>query len=104
MEEEAKQQKNKKNTKDTSKELNELGLINESLKICVDKLRKIMFLSHDQFNFSIISALMEVEGVSYLEDSRKDQIVFALPLTSISSQIIYPHKLYILQKGLILVS
>jgi len=38
---------------------------------------------------------MEVEGgVSYFEDTRKDPIVFALPLPTISSQIIYPSKGY----------
>ena len=52
--------------------------------------QKDYVFNHDQFNFKIISVLRGVEGVSYFEDLRRDQIVFFLPLTPLTTKILYP--------------
>ena len=71
--------------------INEMDLINESLKVVVKKMRcKNSGLYN--FNDDIISNLKEVKGITYFEDKRKDQIVFALPLTTKNTKIIFPEE------------
>jgi hypothetical protein len=71
---------------------NELKLINYSLKHAISNIRKCLFHSIDEVNFSIINSFKKVEGVEYFEDFKRDQIIFILPLTPISKQIAYPVK------------
>jgi len=66
-----------------------MDIINESLRCCINNMRK-RFRSLDLVNQNIIACLREVKGVRYFEDKRRDQIVFALPLTSLTTKISYP--------------
>lgn len=72
-----------------NEKINEMDLINESLKRVVTKMRE-KFSSLDLFNNAFITGLKEFKGVNYFEDKRKDQIVFALPLTPLKTNITYP--------------
>jgi len=72
--------------------LYELSIINQTLKNCVVSHRKKNFLTFDAVNHELIAALHDVPGITYIEDKRKDQIIFALPLSSIETRIIYPEK------------
>ena len=65
-----------------------MGIINESLKFCVEKMRKIKFLNLELINEELITILHDIEGISFFEDDKKDQIVFALPLSPMSTEII----------------
>lgn len=69
--------------------INEMDLINESLKVVVQKMR-CNYSGLYNFNDEIISKLKEVKGITYFEDKRKDHIVFALPLTTQNTKIIFP--------------
>lgn len=75
------------NGEEGAKKLNELNIINESLKVCIDGFRRGMYLTLDQCNFKFISVLRGVEEVSYFEDLRRDKIVFVLPLTPLTTKI-----------------
>lgn len=65
-------------------------ILNNSLKECVRRIRKECFESHDILITEITSGLKEIEGVTYFEDTKKGQVVFSLPLSSLKTKIIYP--------------
>lgn len=67
-----------------------MALLNESLKFCVEKLRNLKFKTLDLINEDLKNQIHSIEGVSFFEDHTKDQIVFALPLTSTLTKIVYP--------------
>lgn len=69
-----------------------MSVLNESLKQSVEALRLLKFLYHDRFMLSLIEKLKNVENVNYFEDLRKDHIVFAMPLSKVSTSICYPKK------------
>jgi hypothetical protein len=67
-----------------------MGLINESLKHCVEVIRKDKFFTLDKINAALITSLYDIEGVDYFEDLPRDQIVFSLPITKLNCNISYP--------------
>jgi len=79
------------------KKLNELELLNESIKNSILRLRT-QFMTHDLINSELISILKGVEGLNYFEDHRRDQIVFSYPLSNLSSEIVFPQTGYSLKK------
>lgn len=66
-----------------------MELLNNSLKACIVKLREKYF-SSDLIIFNIIALMKCSEEVTYFEDLRRDQIVFAFPLTKTITKILYP--------------
>jgi hypothetical protein len=48
------------NGEEGAKKLNELNIITESFKVCLDGFRRTMYLTQDQFNFKFISVLRGV--------------------------------------------
>lgn len=70
----------------------EMCLLNESLKKCIVSIRLTKHRSLDLINNSFIEELYGLEGVTFFEDPKKDQIVFALPLTNKKTKICYPKK------------
>jgi hypothetical protein len=68
----------------------EMSIINDSLKYCIEKIRKFKFSTLDQINSEIIEKLKTVQGVNYYVDASKDSIVFALPLSEVYTKITYP--------------
>ena len=72
----------------------ELRVINESLKTCVENIREVKSPTLKKINQDLISKFLEIEGLTYFEDPRRDQIVFSLPLTSLSTKILYPEAGY----------
>jgi hypothetical protein len=69
-------------------------LINNCLKDCVEKIRLFKYTDYDLILENIIESLYGIEGVTYFEDSKNDNIVFALPLTKVKSNIFYDCKDY----------
>jgi hypothetical protein len=54
------------NGEEGAKKLNELSINNESFKVRIDGFIRIMYLTHDQFNFKIISFVVCCRcGASY---------------------------------------
>ena len=76
------------NEKD-GKTLNEMNLINSCLRSTIEKMRG-RFTTHDEINRKMIDGLKNVKGVYSFEDSRRDQIIFALPFSPLVTRIIYP--------------
>jgi hypothetical protein len=72
----------------------EMNLINESLKQCVKRIREVKFNSLKLINADLISLLEGIEGIDSFEDTKKDQIVFALPLTKLRTKVIFPDNGY----------
>lgn len=68
----------------------EMGIINDSLKDCVEKIRKFKFSTLDAINRELITKLKTLQDIKYYEDSEKDCIVFALPLSQVYTKITYP--------------
>jgi len=56
-----------------------MNLLNESLKFCVEQIRKSKYLTLDLINFELIDLLHPLKGVTYLVDLTKDQIVLLYP-------------------------
>ena len=50
-----------------------------------------MYFTYDQVNVTLINTLHKLDGVRFFEDPSRDQIVFVLPDTVITTKIIYPH-------------
>lgn len=78
--------------KDKDKEkvkLNEVLLINNTLKLVISKIRCLMFKDVYDLNSKIIGRLKE-SGVEFFEDLQRDQIVFYFPLTPMVCDILYP--------------
>ena len=69
--------------------LNEILLINNSLKGVIGKVRRLLFNEVFNLNSVIISVLKMCE-VEYFEDYQRDQIVFSFPLTPVETNIVYP--------------
>ena len=76
----------------------EMGLLNESLKYSVDSIRKSKFETHDKIMNELTSYLEDVQGIKFFEDNKKDQVVFALPLSKVHTDINYPDKSYTLKE------
>ena len=70
--------------------VNEMNLLNESIKIGIDLIRELKYLSIDTINAEFIDLLHSVTGVRSFEDMKKDQIVFVLPLSKVNTRIEYP--------------
>ena len=75
----------------------EMGLLNESLKYSIDSIRKSKFETHDKIISELTSYLEDVQGIKFFEDNKKDQVVFALPLSKVHTAITYPEKTYSLK-------
>ena len=75
-----------------SNSLREMEILNDSLKLCVGSIRRFKFFHLDKFNRELIVALENLGGVKRYKDLKKDQIVFILPLSNISTHITYPKK------------
>ena len=75
---------------DIGRNCDELKIINGSLRACTIKIREKMFLTLYKLNEKIIESLRGVEGAISFEDARRDKIVFALPLTPVTTKINYP--------------
>lgn len=73
--------------------IKELKTLNASLKNCVEKVRSILLHRVLSINNSILESLGRLECVSYV-DKRRDQVVFALPLSEIKHFIDYPEHGY----------
>jgi hypothetical protein len=77
-------------------DLNEISLLNKSLKISIDRLRKMLFSDLFDINASIIEdikALKNLESFkecTFFEDLKRDQFVFSFPLTPLCTNLIYP--------------
>lgn len=70
-----------------------MNIINAGLKSCVDSIRSLIYPSLDNLNQELIELLHGISGVLSFEDSKRDQVVFVLPLTKIHTFIDYPpHK------------
>lgn len=67
-------------------------LLNESLKSCIEFIRLTKYRSLDLITTALIDELYDLEGVTYYEDAKKDQIVFALPLSDKKTKVFYPKK------------
>jgi hypothetical protein len=67
----------------------ELKIINNSLKTLVRSVRFSLFAKLDAVNLSIVEKLKTIDGISHYVDKRKDQVVFSLPLSQISTSITY---------------
>lgn len=67
----------------------EKNILNESLKHCVASIRLLKYKSLDRINRELIEELSNLEGITSYTDDSKDQIVFALPLTNLITNIIY---------------
>jgi hypothetical protein len=70
--------------------INEIKILNSSIKNTVVQLRNSLYKSIDQLVSGLIKSLKGLEGIQYYEDSRRDQIVFSLPLPQPSQMIEYP--------------
>lgn len=79
------------NTTDT---LIEMNIINDSLKACVGEIRKLKYTSLDLINNDVIEALHNIDNINFYEDDKKDHIVFALPITTKKTKIVYPQNGY----------
>jgi hypothetical protein len=75
-----------------------MGLINESLKHCIESIREIKYSSLKRITQELITYLGNLEGVDSYEDLKKDQIVFSLPATSLKTKVIYPKESYSLSE------
>ena len=69
-------------------------VLNESLKSLIKAYRNEKYSTLDLITAELVEQLHKVEGVTYFEDRRKDQIVFALPLSTPNTAIIYPKEGY----------
>jgi hypothetical protein len=67
-----------------------MTVLNESIKYCVEEMRKIKFFNHDNYMLELIEKLKNLEGCNSFEDDKKDHIVFALPLSERNTSICYP--------------
>jgi len=76
--------------------LNEVFMINVSLKACVKTLRGFLFSDLYDYNaqmiqhFKFLSKLAEFEGSYFYEDYKRDQFVFFFPLGPMRTKIVYP--------------
>jgi hypothetical protein len=75
-----------------SNSLREMEILNASLKLCVENIRKFKFFHLDNFNRELIVALENLGGVKQYKDLKKDQIVFILPLSKVNTHITYPQE------------
>lgn len=82
---------------DDAKNLFELQVINQSLKWCIERVRKIHYESLDTVNAELIEKLHDVPGITFYQDLKRDQIIFALPLTKVKTKIQYPNDGYSLK-------
>ena len=64
-------------------------ILNESLKRCVEEIRLTKYTTLDNINNALIQELHSLEGVTYYEDVKRDIIVFALPLSTLTTKILY---------------
>ena len=80
----------------TKKDINELLIINNSIKSTIEQTRECMFNSIDFFNSSLIEKLSSLKGAAgfdefdFYEDSKRNQMIFFFPLTSMFSAICFP--------------
>jgi hypothetical protein len=72
------------------KPVDELKILNESLKVSVESVRKEMFISIDNLHDCVIDGLKSLKGVISYEDGRNDALILSLPLTPIQTKINYP--------------
>ena len=71
-----------------SKVLNEMLVLNNSLKFSISNVRESISLqSLIDVNNSIIDKLKNLEGVDFFEDNNHDQVVFIFPLTPMFTDI-----------------
>lgn len=56
--------------------------------------RDLKYTSRDLITASIIEEFHKLEKVTFFEDVKNDQIIFALPLSATKTKLIYPEKDY----------
>ena len=72
-------------------QVSESQVLNASLKTVISKIRNAKdFNSCVNISFSLIDLLKTVQGIKWYEDHKRDQIVFAFPLTPLRSRIFFP--------------
>lgn len=82
---------NSKQISEDSQQLSESQVLNASMKTVISKIRNARdFNSCVNISFSLIDLLKNVQGVKWYEDHKRDQIVFAFPLTPLRSRIFFP--------------
>lgn len=59
-----------------------------------------MFSKLDAVNQQIIDVLLATDGIVSYQDLKKDQIIFSMPLTQLSTKILYPEPSYSLKSML----
>lgn len=77
-----------------SGKLSELNILNESMKGCIDKIRRLCYQNSDEVNLVLIETFKNTPGVTYFEDSKRDQIVFSFPSSQMETKILYPENGY----------
>lgn len=78
----------------SEKTINEMSLINDNLKYYMKIYRDLKYTSRDLITASIIEEFHKLEKVTFFEDVKNDQIIFALPLSETKTKLIYPEKDY----------
>jgi len=72
--------------------INEMSLINESLKLLIKTYRGLKYTSYHLVLADMIEQFHTIDKINFFEDMKNDQIVFALPLTDITTKLIYTEK------------
>lgn len=86
--------------KDKKKELNEIFILNNSIKSSILSFRNKFFNFNDSFCELLIAKLKdfakfkECEEMSFFEDFKQDQIVFSFPVSKRHCKILYPEKTF----------
>jgi hypothetical protein len=77
-------------------DMDELRLVNNSLKSSIERIRKLIFRDLIKINQAVINQLKNVKLIEkvkdfdYFEDFKRDQIIFSFPLTPMVQKIVYP--------------
>jgi hypothetical protein len=71
-----------------------MSLINESLKYYMALYRDLKYASRDLIITDLIEQLYKKDKITFFEDLKNDQIIFALPLSKIKTKLIYPKNSY----------
>jgi len=88
--------KGKNKSKVKKKELNEIFILNNSIKNSILSFRNKFFNFNDSFTESLIKKLKDLslvkglEELKFYEDLKQDQIVFSFPLSKMVTKILYP--------------